>query len=130
MLPYISVGEKESVVFPFGRGLKPTRGRSQTEGRSAAPFLSATIARLFVEAHKMAKKRDLKLPLLSGRQIVLTLERLGFTETHRKGSHVKMRHSDGRLIVFPYHDEVDRFTLRGALRDADIEVADFLKQIR
>jgi hypothetical protein len=41
-----------------------------------------------------------------------------------------MRHSDGRLIVCPYHDEVDRFTLRGALRDADIEVADFLKQIR
>jgi predicted RNA binding protein YcfA (HicA-like mRNA interferase family) len=75
-------------------------------------------------------KLGMKLPLLSGRQIVSALERLGFTETHRKGSHVKLRHADGRLIVVPYHDEVDRFTLRGALRDADVELADFLKQVR
>jgi predicted RNA binding protein YcfA (HicA-like mRNA interferase family) len=71
-----------------------------------------------------------KLPLLSGREIVSTLERLGFVEVHRKGSHVKMRHSDGRVIVFPYHPEVDRFTLRGALRDADIDQEDFLRALR
>ena len=72
----------------------------------------------------------MKLPLLSGREIVSTLERLGFVEVHRKGSHVKMRHSDGRVIVFPYHAEVDRFTLRGALRDADIDPEDFLRELR
>lgn len=69
-------------------------------------------------------------PLLSGRQVVAALERLGFIETHRKGSHVKMRLSDGRIIVFPYHDEIDRYTLRGALRDAGVELADLLQQIR
>lgn len=67
----------------------------------------------------------MKLPLLSGRQVLAALTRLGFVEIHRKGSHVKMKHGDGRVIVFPFHDEVDRFTLKGALRDADIEVADF-----
>jgi predicted RNA binding protein YcfA (HicA-like mRNA interferase family) len=72
----------------------------------------------------------MKLPLLTGRQIVAALERLGFIEVHRKGSHVKMRHPDGRLIVFPFHDEVDRFTLRGALRDAEVDLEAFLKQIR
>lgn len=72
----------------------------------------------------------MKPPLLSGRQVVAALERLGFVLVHWKGSHVKMRHPDGRVIVFPYHDEVDRFTLRGALRDADIALEDFLKQIR
>jgi predicted RNA binding protein YcfA (HicA-like mRNA interferase family) len=72
----------------------------------------------------------MKLPLLSGRQIVSALERLGFVETHRKGSHVKMRHADGRVLVFPYHDEVDRYTLRGALRDANVELDEFLQQIR
>ncbi len=41
-----------------------------------------------------------------------------------------MKHADGRLIVFPFHDEVDRFTLKGALRDAEIEIEDFLEQIR
>lgn len=72
----------------------------------------------------------MKLPLLSGKQVVKTLERLGFVEIHRKGSHVKMKHNDGRLIVFPFHDEVDRFTLKGALRDAEIQLEDFIKQIR
>ncbi|MCX8092375.1 MAG: type II toxin-antitoxin system HicA family toxin [Verrucomicrobiae bacterium] len=43
----------------------------------------------------------MKLPLLSGRQVAAALERLGFREIHRKGNHVKMKHSDGRLIVFP-----------------------------
>ncbi len=72
----------------------------------------------------------MKLPLLSGKQILSALTRLGFNEVHRKGSHVKMKHADGRLIVFPFHDEVDRFTPKGARRDAEIEVEDFLKQIK
>jgi predicted RNA binding protein YcfA (HicA-like mRNA interferase family) len=72
----------------------------------------------------------MKLPLLSGRQVLKALERLGFTEVHRKGSHVKMRHADGRMIVFPFHDEVDRFTLKGALQDAGVSVEDFLEQVK
>ena len=71
----------------------------------------------------------MKLPLLSGKQVVAALKRMGFIELHRKGSHVKMRHPDGRVIVFPYHDEVDRFTLKGALRDADIDPQEFLADI-
>jgi predicted RNA binding protein YcfA (HicA-like mRNA interferase family) len=54
---------------------------------------------------------------------------LGFEEIHRKGSHVKMKHADGRVIVFPFHDEVDRFTLKGALRDADVDLNEFLANI-
>lgn len=68
----------------------------------------------------------MKLPLLSGRQVLAALARLGFVEVHRKGSHLKMKHSDGRIIVFPFHDQVDRYTLKGALRDADIEIKDFI----
>jgi predicted RNA binding protein YcfA (HicA-like mRNA interferase family) len=72
----------------------------------------------------------MKLPLLSGRQVLAALTRLGFVELHRKGSHVKMKHADGRVIVFPFHNEVDRRTLKGALSDADIEIEDFLKEVR
>lgn len=72
----------------------------------------------------------MKLRALSGRQVFAALERLGFSEVHRKGSHVKMRHSDGRIVVFPFHKEVDRSTLRGALRDADVDLNDFLEQVR
>lgn len=72
----------------------------------------------------------MKLPLLSGKQVAAALERLGFVEIHRKGSHVKMRHPDGRIIVFPFHDEVDRFTLKGALRDAEVDLEAFILQVR
>ena len=72
----------------------------------------------------------MKLPLLSGRQVLKALERLGFVEVHQKGSHVKMKHSDGRVIVFPFHDEIDRYTLRGALRDADVSESEFLEQVK
>jgi predicted RNA binding protein YcfA (HicA-like mRNA interferase family) len=71
-----------------------------------------------------------KLPLLSGKQVLTTLQRMGFVELHRKGSHVKMQHPDGRRIVFPFHSEVDRFTLKGALRDAAIDPDDFMKNIK
>ena len=71
----------------------------------------------------------MKQPLLSGREVLTALKRMGFQELHRKGSHVKMKHTDGRVIVFPYHDEVDRFTLKGALRDAEVDLQEFLKNI-
>jgi len=34
------------------------------------------------------------------------------------------------VIVFPFHDEIDRDPPKGALRDAEIEVDDFLKEVR
>jgi len=71
-----------------------------------------------------------KLPLLSGRKVLAALQRLGFVEIHRKGSHVKMEHEDGRRIVFPFHDEVDRFTLKGALRDANVDGEEFLNCLK
>lgn len=69
----------------------------------------------------------MKLPLLSGREVLAVLKRMGFREIHRRGSHVKMKHPDGRKVVFPYHDEVDRYTLKGALKDAEIEIEEFIK---
>lgn len=72
----------------------------------------------------------MKLPLLSGRQVLSTLKRLGFVDVHQKGSHIKMKHSDGRIIVFPYQDEVDRYTLKGALKDAEITIEEFVKNIK
>ena len=71
----------------------------------------------------------MNVPLLSGRQVFSTLNRMGFKETHRKGSHIKMVHQDGRIIVFPYHDEIDRYTLKGALKDAEINIDEFLKNL-
>ena len=43
---------------------------------------------------------------------------------------MKMGHPDGRRIVFPFHDEVDRRTLKGALQDASIDVDEFLTEVK
>ena len=72
----------------------------------------------------------MKLPLVSGKQAARALVRLGFEEVSRKGSHVKMKHEDGRTIVFPFHDEIDRFTLKGALKDAEIAIEDFTDALK
>ncbi len=72
----------------------------------------------------------MKLPLLSGRQVQATLARFGFVEISRKGSHVKMVHPDSRRSVFPFHDEGDRHTLRVALKDADIDLDEFIRHSR
>jgi predicted RNA binding protein YcfA (HicA-like mRNA interferase family) len=68
--------------------------------------------------------------LLSGRQVLAALQRMGFAVIHRKGSHVKMEHPDGRRIVFPYHAELDRSTLKGALADATVAVEEFLRNVK
>ena len=41
-----------------------------------------------------------------------------------------MRHDDGRVIVFPFHQEVDRFTLKGALRDGGVDSDAFLREVK
>lgn len=71
----------------------------------------------------------MKLPVLSAREVLRALDRLGFEEVHRRGSHVKLKHADGRIIIISYHNEVDRYTLRGALRDAGISEQDFLNNL-
>ena len=70
-----------------------------------------------------------KLPLLSGRQVIAALTRMGFEVVHRKGSHVKMQRPDGTVIVLPDHKEIDRWTLKGALKEAEIDEIEFLKNI-
>ena len=50
----------------------------------------------------------MKMPLVCGRQVLAALQRLGFVEIHRRGSHAKMEHPDDRGIVFPFHDKIDR----------------------
>ena len=55
----------------------------------------------------------MKLPLLSGKQLLTTLKRLGFLEASRRGSHVKMVHPDGRKIVFTRCQELRKSHMGG-----------------
>lgn len=66
-----------------------------------------------------------RLPHLSGREIIRTLERLGFETVRQNGSHVVMR-CGTRGCVVPLHKTVKIGTLAGLLRQARIDVREFL----
>jgi predicted RNA binding protein YcfA (HicA-like mRNA interferase family) len=65
------------------------------------------------------------VPRISGKEAILALQFLGFTRVRQKGSHVVLRRGD-RGCVIPLHDEIAVGTLRGALRQAGVTVAEFV----
>ena len=60
------------------------------------------------------------LPSVSGQQVVSALGRAGFQQVSQRGSHVKVRHADGRQAIVPMHRELARGTLRSILRQAGL----------
>ena len=69
-----------------------------------------------------------KLPHLCGREIIRALERLGFVAIRQNGSHVVMR-CGNRGCVVPLHQPVKVGTLAGLLRQARVDVREFLDRL-
>lgn len=61
---------------------------------------------------------------LSGADVVGALKRSGFMEVSQKGSHQKLRHADGRVVIVPMHRELKRGTLQSILRQAKMSLED------
>ena len=73
-----------------------------------------------------------KLHRLSGREIITTLEKLGFEQVRQKGSHVvlKKQTATGEVgCVVPLHREVAVGTIHGILRQARLSVEEFLAKV-
>jgi predicted RNA binding protein YcfA (HicA-like mRNA interferase family) len=66
------------------------------------------------------------LPQVSGKQVVQALESAGFEHRSTKGSHAKLRHPDGRVVIVPLHRTIVRGTLGSILRQAGLSAAEFL----
>jgi predicted RNA binding protein YcfA (HicA-like mRNA interferase family) len=64
------------------------------------------------------------LPVLRATMLIRALERAGFVVSRQRGSHVRLRHPDGRVVSVPVHagQNVGRGLLRKILRDADLSV--------
>ena len=70
------------------------------------------------------------LPHLSGREIIRTLERLGFVQARQRGSHVVMKKAtpEGNVgCVVPLHSEVAIGTLHSILKQAKVSPGEFIK---
>jgi predicted RNA binding protein YcfA (HicA-like mRNA interferase family) len=70
-----------------------------------------------------------KLPQISGRECVKALEKLGFVQVRHRGSHVVMRCGDRGCSV-PMHRTIKVGTLRGVLKQADVDPDDFVMALR
>ena len=70
-----------------------------------------------------------KLPVLSGRDVVKALERLGFEQMRQKGSHVILQRA-GIGCVVPLHREIKTGTLAGIVRQAGLTQDEFLGAVR
>jgi predicted RNA binding protein YcfA (HicA-like mRNA interferase family) len=71
-----------------------------------------------------------KPPVLSGKEIIKALTKMGFVEIRQKGSHVilKKRTIVGDVgCVVPLHKEVALGTLRGILKQANVTQEEFKK---
>lgn len=66
------------------------------------------------------------LPVLSGRQLVKVLSRLGYAVDRQRGSHIILRQTEPphRRLVVPDHAEIAKGTLRALLRDAGLTPGD------
>ena len=70
-----------------------------------------------------------RLPAVSGERVVRALERAGFILVRQRGSHIFLRHPDGRATVVPVHkgEDLGRGILRRILRDAELSREEFLE---
>lgn len=70
-----------------------------------------------------------RLPSLTGEQVVKALGKAGFQVLRQKGSHVYLKHPDGRATVVPVHkgESVGRGLLRKIMQDAELSREEFLK---
>ena len=48
-----------------------------------------------------------KIPAIKGKEFKLFCEKLGFKFIRQRGSHVRMRHDDGRVTTVPVHSGKD-----------------------
>ena len=70
-----------------------------------------------------------QLPLLSGRDIVKVLGKIGYVVARQRGSHMRLLGTGRKPITVPDYKTIDRSLLRKILRDAEMSPGQFNKLI-
>lgn len=68
-----------------------------------------------------------RLPRLKGKEVVRALQKAGFLVDRTRGSHVFLKHPDGRATAVPIHsgETIGVGLLAAILRDVDIDAEEF-----
>ena len=69
-----------------------------------------------------------KLPVVSGRQLVKALAKVGYLFDHQQGSHLILRHQSPphRRLTIPDHKEIAKGTLRQIIRESGLTINDLV----
>ena len=69
-----------------------------------------------------------KLPYVSGKKIIKSLNKMGFIIVRQRGSHVFMQRGDATVTV-PLNDPVKKTTLKSILNQAGISLEELTKHL-
>ena len=70
----------------------------------------------------------MKLPLISGIDVIKRLKKAGFVATRQRGSHIRLeRYHDNKTIkiTVPLHSELKKGTLSRIIKDAGLTLEEF-----
>ncbi|PKP55514.1 hypothetical protein CVT91_15540 [Candidatus Atribacteria bacterium HGW-Atribacteria-1] len=73
-----------------------------------------------------------KLKRMSGKEVVSILKKFGFREIRQKGSHIILKRTTSEEeigCVIPLHSELAIGTLRGILRQAKVNIEEFMRKL-
>ena len=70
-----------------------------------------------------------KLPVVTASEVIKVLEKIGFHTVRQKGSHIRMKHEDSRIVTIPVHKgkTIGKGLLRKILRDAKLTIEEFIR---
>lgn len=70
-----------------------------------------------------------KLPVISGRNLIRVLGKIGYLAVRQKGSHVRLRHEteQHKPLTVPLHPVIRPGLLHQIIKDADLTLNEFLK---
>lgn len=71
-----------------------------------------------------------RLPVVSGKEAIKALLKLGYYMRDRESSHIHLRHTHRQPLTIPDHKEIARGTLRAIIRAAGLTIEEFSRLLK
>jgi predicted RNA binding protein YcfA (HicA-like mRNA interferase family) len=71
-----------------------------------------------------------KLPILSGKEIVKILGKIGYRQVRQRGSHIRLACPNRKSVTIPDYKNVSRGLLQKILRDAEMTKEEFIRLLK
>ena len=68
-----------------------------------------------------------RLPVLSARDVLKALSKVGFLPVGQAGSHLRLKNVKGRIVMVPNHPEIAVGTLQSIVRQSGLRRDEFLR---